>query len=268
MLTTQENKMNENLYDVIDVKGIDNRKTESNYPKHLLGDNASEAQKTFEDFKGMINSMVRSYSKATGIQREELFNECILALARAKKDFNSSKNCSLKTYAKYSIIDAICNYIRKNISHVSIPSYVNKSHRLINRIKFLTGNREDWLDYILDMKIKDDELGGCVKSLNSMANRCGISCEELVNRSEFLPLSTSDYEVEETDSSEENITLKMLIRDIMSKLSDEERVISEMIMMDMNYTEIANRLGKTDSYVRGKLSSIRDKTMNMIREEK
>jgi RNA polymerase sigma factor (sigma-70 family) len=260
--------MNEYLYDVVNVKELDKKVNKSNYPKHLLGESASEAQKTFEDFKGMINNMVRSYSKVTGIQREELFNECIIALAKAKKDFDSSKNCSLKTYAKYSLVDAMCNYIRKNISHVSIPSYINKSHRLINRIKILTGNREDWLDYILSMKTKDDELSGCVKSLNSMANRCGISCEELVNRSEFLPINSNDCDVENSASDEDNVTLKMLVRDIISKLSDEERIVSEMIMMDMNYTEIAKSLGKTDSYVRGKLNSIRDKTTKIIKEER
>lgn len=267
MQIIQEGNMKKDLYDVVDIKEVKKDNNKSNYPKHLLGESAKEAQETFEEFKGMINNMVRSYSKATGVHREDLFNECIFALAKAKRDYDKSKGNSLKTYAKYSMVDAICDYIRKNVSQVNIPSYINKAHRLINRIKFITKNREDWLDFILNNEIKNDELNNCINSLKNMSIRCGISCKDLVERSEFMPTHLNECDVDSIESDRSNVITKILVNDILSNLSDEEKLISKMIMEDMNYTEMARKLNKSDSYIRTKVNSIRDKAIKIIKKD-
>lgn len=260
-------------YDVISIKSTDESSSlEIDFPKYFLGDTIEEAQETFNAFKSYINNISGTYANAVhNISKDDLFSECVIALAKAKKDFDSKRSSNFKAYAKYIIVDALCEYIRKNRTVVQVPSYINKANKTIVKLKSMLQNNDLWYDLVFNCEDITQEIKHHKQTLLNAAKRAKITCEQLVERAEFLPLiSTEEYSVDNSDllyDNTESILAKVVVDKIFTSLSEDEKKVAELTMQDLNKTEIAKMIGRSDQFVDDKLMSIKTKVLKMIMGE-
>jgi len=252
-------------------------------PRYVLAESQEEAENIYEDFSGILNKMSYSYSQITGIEKADLFGEAVLGLANAYKNWgeiniSSEKKTSItfKMYAKFSIKDAINEYIRQNVYNVKIPSYLMKA---INNFRKLTNElntfniTEEEIELLINtndlkpinslltknvyMKVSD-----ILKNLNSAAKRASITTKELFERSKLINFYT--VELEDKDNStinEKDINAALAVNDLKDKMNKDELLISNYIMEGYTYTEIGKLMGKNTHWVRYQLDKFKNKIL-------
>lgn len=260
-------------YDVISSKKAD--KKDSAYPQYFLGSTAKEAESTLKKFEAYLNNLASAYTAAVpSIEKSDFFIEGVQALAKAKKDFDPSRRVKFTPYAKFLIVDAMNECVRINRAVVKLPAYLSKANRVIYRIKILLGDLEnEWFQVLFK---KDSQLPEKAKKslkhykqmLQNSANRAKITCEQLAERAEFLPSvmlddDVSDYELN-ADNNHNEMMAKIVVDKIMPMLTEKERVVAELIMCDLNKSEIARIVKKSDMYVANQLKLIKAKVLEMI----
>lgn len=264
-------------YDVISSKKVETADRPI-YPQYLLGDSAKEAEDTLKEYEKYLNNIASAYaSLVPTIDKGDFFIEGIEALAKAKRDYDSTKGCDFKPYAKFIIIDAMNEFIRKNKAIVQIPSYISKSNKIIYKIKQILGENEiDWFNILFE---HTDELSDDIKEplmhyknmLENAAERASISCRQLADRAEFLPNTTLDVDTVglelTTEIDHDKMMARLVVDKIMPLLDDTEKLIAEMIMLDMNKREIAGVIERSDMYVADRIKSIKQKVLKMMTGE-
>ena len=92
-------------YEIISSTDAGNHPSEK-FPNYLLGDSLSEAEDTYLKFEKYINNLSNMYASASGIEKSELFGDAILALGKAKRDFDPRIG-KFVPFAKFLIMDAM-----------------------------------------------------------------------------------------------------------------------------------------------------------------
>lgn len=257
-------------YTLISTKSSDDKSNvDIEFPRYFLGSTIEEAQDTFNAFKSYINNISIAYSGLVqNISKDDLFSECVFALAKAKKDFDSKRSSDFKAYAKYIIVDALREYIRKNRAIVQVPSYINKANITIVKLKKLLNNSSLWYDLVFNREDVTEEIDHHKKILLSAAKRAKITSEQLVERAEFLPVvNTEEQTIDGSESpydETESILAKVVVDKIFTSLSEDEKVVAELTMQDLNKTEIAKTIGRSIQFVDDKLKAIKSKVLEMI----
>lgn len=265
--------MKENEYKVhVSTKKVNSDMHE--FPQYFLGDSAKEAEEVFSKFKKYLNSLASSYHHITGIEKSELFGDGVLALGKAKRDFDEHRCGSFKDYAIFLIVDAMNECVRLNRSSIKVPSYINKSHKILNRIKkIVTGSKYSLLDVFesdvrswnltkhkISELIKDKEL------IENAAQRAKISVNILIERSEFLPyiLPEDDILTEKFSSGDEQLLNRLIVSKMFSIMNEDEIEIASLLMEDMNKSDICAKLNKSITWVNSKIDSIRLKSLKIL----
>ncbi|MBL0722055.1 MAG: sigma-70 family RNA polymerase sigma factor [Sulfurovum sp.] len=255
-----------------------------NLPRYVLASSQEQAEKIYEDFAGVLNKMSYKYSQITGIEKSDLFGEAIVGLATAYQNWGQIHNglpkrmsVGFKTYATFSIKDALNEYIRHNSASVKIPSYLMKAINNFRRIKNdleISGIEENIIKQVMisgditTLKInltKDviDRVGEVLKNLNASAKRSSITLKELYDRSNLIRFHTINVDsINNTvanKSEEEDINAAILIDDLKSKMDKDELLISNYIMEGYSIPEIGELMDKKPRWVRYKLEKIRKK---------
>lgn len=272
----------ENAYSIVAKR----RKKRENYiqdytkfPKYFLGDSIEEAESLFKTFKDYLNKLSNTYHFSTGIDREEFFGAGIIALGKAKKDYRSYKNSKFIPYAKFLIIDAMNECIRHNKVVIKIPSYINKTNKIINRIKKSLQTEKDWYNEIFNYDIDNINIHKNVKNkirkdkelIEKAAKRAGLTTKKLVERSEFLPCIVSseylytDNDIHFSNEQHENLLTKLLIDKLMITLNKEEKTICKFLMGSLNKSEISMKLKKSDTWVNSRIKDIKNKLLKIYR---
>lgn len=242
-------------------------KQNKDFLPYFLGNSEEEAEKTFLEYEGLLNKIANSYSEATGIDKGDLFGEAITGLAKAKRDHNPKK-AALSTYAVRIITDILNEYSRRNAMAVSVPSYIQKAHGIIERIKglliahnlnFGTTTINGSGEVPEDIKVNYDYLVG---KLTNAANRAGISMEVLITRAEFAPISI-ECEVDELEM-EVIASSEALVAELKTWMTDEEWFISQGVMEDKTYDQIGIELGMSGSNVGLIFKDLRAKIKNRM----
>jgi RNA polymerase sigma factor (sigma-70 family) len=246
------------------------------FPEFLLGNSLLEAEETLAEFETYVNNIAGLYAYSSDgiIDKSDFFGEAILALGRAKKDYNP-KLGEFIPYAKFLIIDALNEYARRNRVLINIPSYVNKTNIIINRIKsrlsaFTSSPRKflkdsNYKKYNIPKDVankteKDKEL------IARAAKRAKISYEELLDRSEFLPIVEleTDYTFNHAIEAPYNqILAKLVVDGVMPHLSNNECLVAELLMDGKNKKEICRILERSNSWVISRINSIKRKILNI-----
>lgn len=243
------------------------------FPQYFLGDSAKEAEEVFSKFKKYLNSLANSYHHVTGIDKSEFFGDGVLALGKAKRDFDKKKGGNFKDYAIFLIIDAMNECVRLNRSSINVPSYINKTHKILNRIKKnLVGSKyslsdvfkstiDSWeLDNTKKLElIKDKEL------IENASTRAKMSVDVLIERSEFLPyILPEDVTSNEPKQDDEQILNKLLVSKMFSVMDEDEIKVASLLMKDNNKSDIVRELNKSMSWVNSRIDSIRDKSLKVL----
>lgn len=243
------------------------------YPKYFLGDTAEEAEETHNRFVIVLNKIAENYSVYTGIDKGDLFNEGLFGLAEAVKKFDSNRSDNFYNFALFKIKDKINNYTRKYEGHVSIPKYLNQAIILFNKITRLlegVGIETDYVSFIAEgeyyysTEIEETDVSkieSCVRKLSNIAERSNTTLYKLLKRIEFIPQPEPDLCIESVgykDISQEEKDIK----EVVSKLGEEEFLISKYLMEGYTQSEIASKMNRSSSWVSGRIKKIRRKIEN------
>jgi len=244
-------------------------------PKCFLAETSEEAEKLYKDYYALLNNLSYTYSISTNIDKSDLFGEALIGLARANRDFDSTRSDNFKTFAIYKIKSALNEYVRKNSRSVTMPAYVRNANRHIMLLKsafemhnleiralqeaFESGSLD--LSWAKESPFKE-KLLSLFDKLVKAAKRASISVKELVDRAEYVPTDVPYNEhatCSEMIGDDNELHMIMLIEDLKKKLTATEIRICEGIMEDKSYREIAKEFGNKASWVNYKLEKIREK---------
>ena len=253
-------------------------------PRYILAGSQKQAEKIYKNFAGVLNKMSYKYSQITGIEKSDLFGEAVLGLAEAYKNWGQindtlQKKTSMgfKTYAIFSIKDALNEYIRHNSASVKIPSYLIKAinnFRRLNNIFETIDTDKNMVEQLIDnedittLKSSLTKNGvkrvvEVLKNLNLSADRASITLKELYDRSNLIPFNiielnnNSDYGSEEKD-----INTAIMVNNLKSKMDEDELLISNYIMEGYSIPEIGELMDKKPRWVRYKLEKLRKKAIS------
>lgn len=238
----------------------------------LVGKSITKTKELLSDFSSFINTLTWSYYNLTGVDRTELFGEANVALLKACDDFDALKGDSFDSYAKFIIADALNEYIRANKVVVSIPRYIARANQIIKRMKETLNNDDAQFHAIINGKVDVDSLESSVIEeltlLEAAAARAKTTVVDLVDRSEFLPRDNVDTTVIEeviTDNfKERELLTKLLVKQIQSFLTEDELLISNLLMEGENANSISTKLNKSYKWVTNRIKSIRIKAVKSL----
>jgi len=264
-------------YEIVPVHGGTNTSQDAGFSMYMLGDTVEEAEQTFNTFRAYINNMAALYVGASGIDKEELFGDALIALARAKKDFNIRMG-SFIPFAKFIIIDSMNECVRRNRTLIKVPSYVNKANILINKIKnisegYCNNMHEVLFDNVNKIEKMPDEIKKIVtinkKLLASAAVRANLTYDDLVERSEFIPIEIneqydSDIENISYEPNQETLLNKIVVADILPLLTTTEREVADLLMRDLNRHDVGKALKRSDDWVLNRMKSIKTKIIRRV----
>ena len=255
-------------YTILSHKETTDLQNETDFPTYFLGSTAEEAQETFNNFKLYINNVATVYASVSTVAKDDLFSECVLALAKAKKDFDPSRSSDFRPYAKYLIVDAIHECIRRNRAVIEVPSYISKANITINRLKGLLNNHNSWYDTVFNnVEVISEKIREKVEYhkdiLIKAATRAKITPEQLIDRAEYLPIMSLETGTI-IESEQESILAKIIVSEIIPLLTDTEKSVASLLMRDFNNAEIARELNRSDTFVANKINSIRVKILRMM----
>ena len=154
---------------------------------------------------------------------------------------------------------------------VSVPSYVQKAHGIIERLKGLLNTHNIvFSSAIIEglVELPEDISNTCdylMEKLANAAQRASISTEELIKRAEFVPASVK-FEEDELET-EMLASSEALVAELKALMTDEEWIISQGIMESKTYAEIAEELGMSDSAVYEKFGDLKKKILKRLEGE-
>jgi len=262
-------------YDIISTKAPE----EVGPSKKLLGDNLKDAEELLAKFSVYINKMAGIYAASTSIDKGEFFGEAVLALGKARAEFDPIRSGDFIPFAKFLILDAMNECVKINKTLLHIPSYIDKSHNILNRIKSSIFKYTDDLDTVLTdgifrrnilPKIINDNVSNDITLLKRAAKRASITFKQLVERVLVVPMLAAvedDIELIEDNTSQDTLIAKLLVDKIKLLLDEEELAIAELIMQDRTKVEMCSILGHTNLWVNNRIESIRRKVKRMAMGE-
>jgi RNA polymerase sigma factor (sigma-70 family) len=228
-----------------------------------------ETKELLSKFSKFINRVATSYSKLTGVDKYELFGEGNVALVKAMNDFNTARTISFDSYAKYIIVDALNEYVRKNKAIVSIPRYVARANQIINRIKSLL-DYDDGVFYLAykGVYVEDNkELEEELQLLKNAASRAKVTVEDLVDRAEFLPYVSDEPVVETADTvvdEQKKMLAKLFVRQIRQQLTKEELNVADCLMEGLSVNAISDILHISNRQVKKIIKGMRSKVLTLL----
>lgn len=231
-------------------------------PLCFLADSIEEAEKIYKKFEQLLNNISFSYSVSTGIDRDDLFREALIGLARAYRDWGH-REYSFSTYAVYRIKEALNEYVAHNATIIKVPTYIRRCQSNINKIMAVcSANALSWQDVIyLDTLPVDIDKETSSKlylykdNIKSAAKRHGIDYIAFVKRVMMIPVIIEIEDKHVTSGDYEDI--KELVADIMEVLPKQDKEICELIMQGNSYAEIAEHISRSESWVNKRIASIR-----------
>jgi RNA polymerase sigma factor (sigma-70 family) len=248
----------------------------------FLGNTEEEAEANYNRFSQDLNKMAAAYSRNTGLEKEDLFGAGLTGLARALRDYDPNRTDNFFVYASYRIRSVLNDYCFRNKSIVPVPQYIALAHGYINKIRniLLKYPKESITDVLTGVKqlrytdIPPAEKNLCkaaLEHLKTLSKNSGVPYNDLVERSEYIPinvlfeesyLTTEDFEVRDV----KQIQLTALISTIRDKMTAKELTIADGIMMGKTYDEIGAEQTprRSASWVRKQLGHIRKRILEDI----
>lgn len=268
----RSDKKLDNLDNVEDFKyhiiTVEDKGKKEVFLEYFLGNSPEEAESIYKEFSTLLNKMAYSYSCASGLEKRDLFAEALVGLARAKRDYNLNRSVSFKNYAIFLIKNSINDYIRKLSGVVSIPAYIKLANANILAIKSILlsfGIENGEIEYILDqdklneIKMDSKNRKNCINhitNLKNAADRCNISLKDLIKRSEFIYLSSSEYDENDiTIIEEQNTTINNIMIDkLTNKMCTIDKDIAQRLLDGQSFEEIGMIYGKSRNWAKQRLS--------------
>jgi RNA polymerase sigma factor (sigma-70 family) len=246
-------------------------------PLCFLADTPKEAENIYNKFEKILNHFAYSYSISTKINKADLFGEALIGLARAYRDWDPSRSDNFQVYAKFVIRDALNEFVRNNSAIIVVPAYIKKANSSLKKIKAICNEYDiDWQNMITNQditnKMRSGDVSKCtnyISNIISAADRAGVDYNKFIDRIEFIPEDTEyveqiSYETHKRNS--ETMEAAIIVDKLKAHMTQQELSICEGIMLDKSLDEIGENLGKSKSWVSGKLGALKKRILSMMED--
>lgn len=207
-----------------------------NFSPHFLGDSKEEAESCLAHYERDVKLLAGKFAMLTGADQEDLYQEGLIGLARAKRDFEESRSSSFRIFAIYKIKDSMKEFVTKQNRNIKVPQYIVSTNRLTDELRntlkkgadiepFLS-NMDIWnisAEYEEDEEIKR-EVTAIRERIENMALRSATTVPQLLERAEIMP--SFAFDVEDYNLVDHH-SLNDVETDLMEKL-DAERVVKKI----------------------------------------
>ncbi len=187
-----------------------------------------------DKYKGMVRSKAANRYLPNGGDREDLIQEGMLGLFKAVRDYDARKEASFATFADLCVARQL---------YTAVEAAGRKKHRPLNEA----------VSY--DAVMGE---GGHPAAADIAQGRSGDS-------ESYLELLASDTEDPENRYISEE-SGRQLEKSIWEALSAMERQVLELYLSDLDYVEIAEKLGKDPKSTDNALQRIKAKVRKMLAE--
>ena len=253
----------------------------------FLADTMEQAEELLKDYDNTLKLLSNKVSNLTGLDKEDLYQEGVIGLARANRDFDDERSDKFKIFAIYKIKDAMREFGTTQSASVKAPQYTKDAIRLANILKEqLVKAGEYQYAALADMWSSSSKYSGDTpleisiqevrQSLKNLADRSHTTVRELLERSEMAPSHTlditeicnkdvmTDEAIEDTmvDRLNSAETIKR-INEVLSK-EDYERVWTRSVK-GMTLRELAPIMGISAPHVSDRTQVLKKKLMKMER---
>jgi len=211
--------------------------------KRFVADTEEEAMELLDKFNMDISMLSQKFSTVTGVDKQDLSQEGIIGLARAKRDFEEGRSADFRIFAIYKIKDAMREFITSQASNIKVPQYIRDAQRLADVLRKLmekTGSMSmcalsDLWRISGEFKATTDseqslleDINKVKNSIKNLAGRSHTSIIQLLDRAEIMPtIASSSIEFAETNdlrsdhfSEEDNMVKYLHSRDRVEMLKE------------------------------------------------
>lgn len=177
---------------------------EKAFRAHFLGDTEEEAGELYKLFQKDLTMLSRKASILSGLDKEDLFQEAIIGLARATRDFDEGRSEDFRIFAIYKIKDALREYIASQQKDIRVPQYINDAIGFVKQLAHALrkGVNLPWFLSLSEIwRISssfksepslEEDVERIRTSLKNLALRTHTSVPELLERVEFMPTISVD----------------------------------------------------------------------------
>jgi len=204
--------------------------------KRFLADTEEEAERLIKDYNSTLKLLSNKVAALTGLDKEDLYQEGIIGLARAKRDFDEERSENFKIFAIYKIKDAMREFGTTQSITIKSPQYTKDAIRLANVLREqLVKAGEYPYTALVDMWDASNKYNGdgplelsiqkSRQSLKNLADRSHTSVRQLLERSEMVPSFISYMSKDmnictENEDSENGMVEKLDIAETISRIKE------------------------------------------------
>ncbi len=249
---------------------------------HFIADTEEQAERMMQTYNKDIGFLASKLSSLTGVDSEDLYQEGLIGLARANRDFEEGRSENFRIFAIYKIKDAMKAFITRQAINIRSPQYLKDALRLITALK-LNMSKAVQLDYQALTDIWDrskvfksekslmETVDSIRDSLIGLAERSHTSVPQLLERLDLLPISVmgvKDYGVIDNfvppHQIEDNLIELILAKDSVSNLkdlltADDFKLLYDRFVEGVTVRELERELGI-------KAASIVIRTNNIVKK--
>jgi RNA polymerase sigma factor (sigma-70 family) len=250
------------------------------FRKRFLADTEAEGIKLLKKFDSTLKLLANKSSTMTGLDEEDLYQEGIIGLARANRDFDETRSDNFKIFAIYKIKDALREFGTTQSVSIKSPQYTQDALRLASILRErLVKAGEYRYTALADMWESSSKYTGTNalessiqesrRSLKNLANRSHTSVVQLLERSEMTPSYTVEVTdvtsgVVNNDSPENDIINKInavdLIGRIRNYISEEDYMLLwNRFVEGMTVRELAPMMGISAPHVSDRTQALLEK---------
>ena len=258
--------------------------------KRFLADTEEEAEKLLKEYDSTLKLLANKSSIMTRLDKEDLYQEGVIGLARAKRDFDDTRSDNFRTFAIYKIKDALREFGTTQSIAIKSPQYTKDAMRLAYILReHLVKAGEYQYSALADMWDASSKYTGndaleisiqkSRTSLKNLADRSHTSVRQLLERSEMVPIYTSEvsgisstYPINNY-SAEINMLDKIgasdLIEYIKDRISEEDyTLLWNRFVEGMTVRELAPLMGTSAPNVSIRTQALIEKVRKVLKAKK
>jgi RNA polymerase sigma factor (sigma-70 family) len=253
--------------------------------KCFVADTEGEADQLLKEYDYILKLLANKVSNLTGLDKEDLYQEGIIGLARARRDFDEERSDNFKIFAVYKIKDAMREFGTTQAMSIRVPQYTKDAMRLANVLKeCLVKAGEYPYNALVDMwgasskytsnNPLDRSIRKARQNLMNLAQRSHTSVRQLLDRSEMMPffvldtIEWNDMDIKGYASEEDDLIKKLYAGEMVSRLrnhlSEEEyNLLVDRYVKGMTVRELAPVMGISAPHVSDKTQALLQKVRKL-----
>ena len=260
-------------YDIVTRSVV---KKAEDMPECFLADTPEEAEVIYNQFERLLNGFAYSYAISTGLSKADLFGDALIGLARAYRDWDPERSDNFRSYATFRIKDALNEFVKDNATSISVPSYIKKADSNLKDIMAICEAASVDYHLVVDNQELPENLdtgdaircAQLVENLANAAERAKVDYDKFIERIGLMPKETeyidqTPAEVHNRDS--EMLEAALIVDKLKEHMDDIESSICEGVMLDKSLDQIGKEMGKSKSWVSGRLKALRERIIEMMK---